>query len=361
MAGLTTAIQLAGAGLDVLLLEKHTFPLHKVCGEYISNEVKPYLESLGAYPADDKPAEISRFRLSNIRGKSVSLPLAMGGFGISRYRLDEFLSHKALDAGAEVRQGAHVQEIVREEGSFRVVLKGGAIESSRLLVGAWGKRSRLDKQLGRSFMDYRSDYIGVKYHIKAKLPADEIALHNFPGGYCGVSKIENNTWNLCYLGDRRRLRRWGSLAAMEEKDLQQNPQLKRIFREADFLFDKPLVINEVSFKQKQAVQDGIFMAGDAAGLITPLCGNGMAMAIHAGKILSELILEHYQPTAHWRQDALEAAYKNAWHTMFARRLWVGRQFQQLFGQPLVSSMALALLRLKPLGRVLVRQTHGRFI
>ncbi|MBW3545298.1 MAG: NAD(P)/FAD-dependent oxidoreductase, partial [Bacteroidetes bacterium] len=186
LAGLTAAIQLASAGLEVLLLEKHTFPLHKVCGEYISNEVKPYLESLGAYPAGNKPAEISRFRLSNISGKSASLPLAMGGFGISRYRFDEFLSRKASEAGAEVRQGAHVQEVIRESGSFRVMLKGGVVESSRLVIGAWGKRSRLDKQLGRSFMDYRSHYIGVKYHIKADLPPDEIALHNFPGGYCGV-------------------------------------------------------------------------------------------------------------------------------------------------------------------------------
>ena len=360
LAGLISAIQLAKGGLDVLLLEKHSFPLHKVCGEYVSNEVRPFLQSIDAYPDEHAPAEITRFLLSNIKGDSVDLPLTLGGFGISRYNFDEFLSKRALAAGAGIREEAHVHEVVREDGHFRVLLKGGETLSSRLVIGAWGKRSRLDKELERPFMDYRSDYIGVKYHIKADLPHNEVALHNFPGGYCGVSKIEDGTWNLCYLGSRRRLRHWGSIEALEEGDLCQNPALKTIFKEAQFLYEKPLVINEVSFRSKEAVQEGVFMAGDAAGLITPLCGNGMAMAIHGGKILSDLILQYYEPAAGdaWQQQALENAYKKAWQEQFARRLWVGRQFQQLFGQPFVSTLALGLLRFKPVGRLLVKQTHG---
>lgn len=345
----------------MLLLEKHTFPLHKVCGEYISNEVKPFLESIGAFPAEHKPASITSFRLSSIGGKDVSLPLDMGGFGISRYSLDKFLCSRAQEAGATVREGTHVLEVTREDRHFSVNIKGGEVLKSRLVIGAWGKRSRLDKLLQRPFMDQRSDFIGVKYHIKANLPHDEVALHNFPGGYCGVSKIENESWNLCYLGSRKRLRHWGSIEAMEAGDLQQNPQLKKIFQEAEFLYEKPLVINEISFKSKEAVQDGVLMAGDAAGLITPLCGNGMAMAIHGGKLLSDLIIKHYEPAEAWQQAELEQAYKNAWQQQFARRLWIGRQFQQLFGQPFISGLSLQLLRFKPAGRLLIKQTHGKLI
>ena len=270
LAGLSAAIQLARAGLKVQLLEKHHFPLHKVCGEYVSNEVRPFLESIGAFPAEHKPALINRFRLSSVGGKSVSLPLELGGFGISRYCLDDFLAKKAEEAGAIISQGAHVLEAERKKAYFKIYLKGGEVLKSKLLIGAWGKRSRLDKLLERPFMGQRSDFIGVKYHIKADLPDDEVALHNFPGGYCGVSKIEEGKWNLCYLGSRSRLRHWGSIEAMEAGDLQQNPHLKKILQEATFLYEKPLVINEISFKQKQAVQDGVLMAGDAAGLITPL-------------------------------------------------------------------------------------------
>lgn len=359
LAGLISAIQLARAGLSVLLLEKHSFPLHKVCGEYISNEVRPFLESIGAYPEEHKPAEINHFRLSSVRGREISLPLELGGFGISRYCLDDYLCEKAREAGALVQEKAHVRHVKQEGSYFRVQLKGGKEVLGRLVIGAWGKRSRLDKELERPFMNQRSDYIGVKYHIKGDFPLDEVALHNFPGGYCGISKVEDEAWNLCYLGSRKRLRHWGSIEALEEKDLQQNPHLKSIFNKANFLYEKPLVINEVSFKQKEAVTDGVFMAGDAAGLITPLCGNGMAMAMHSGKILADLIIAHYEPLDQWRQDALERAYKNAWQKQFARRLWVGRQLQQFIGQSLVSALSLPLLRIKPVGRLLVRQTHGQ--
>ncbi|EMR02409.1 NAD(P)/FAD-dependent oxidoreductase [Cesiribacter andamanensis] len=341
------------------LLEKGAYPLHKVCGEYISNEVRPFLESVGAYPHAAAPAQITRFRLSSVQGRESSLPLALGGFGLSRYYFDEFLAGQATAAGAEIRQHAHVQGIRRQQHEYQIELKGGEVLSSPLVIGAWGKRSRLDKQLERPFMDYRSDYIGVKYHIRAELPHDEVALHNFPGGYCGLSKIEGDQWNLCYLGSRNRLRKWGSIAAMEEKDLWRNPQLKTIWQQAEFLLEKPLVINEVNFRQKSPLQEGMLMAGDTAGLITPLCGNGMAMAIHGGKLAADTILAHYSPAGSWDRSSLEQAYKNAWQELFARRLWMGRQFQQLFGQPFISDLSARLLRVKPLGRLLVRQTHGR--
>jgi menaquinone-9 beta-reductase len=359
LAGLTAALVLARGGLSVVVLEKGAYPLHKVCGEYVSNEVTPFLESIGAYPHKVKPAQITRFRLSSVSGRESSLPLGLGGFGVSRYYFDDFLSRKARKAGADIRPLSPVQEVVRQGDHYQLQLKGGALLEGRIIIGAWGKRSRLDKQLERPFMDYRSDYIGVKYHIKADLPHDEVALHNFPGGYCGLSKIEADRWNLCYLGSRNRLRKWGSLEAMEEKDLGRNPQLKKIWKEARFLLEKPLVINEVNFKQKAPLQEGMLMTGDTAGLITPLCGNGMAMAIHSGKIAADTILAYYSPAGNWDRPALEWAYKNAWQELFARRLWMGRQFQQLFGQSRISALAIQLLRVKPLGQLLVRQTHGQ--
>lgn len=361
LAGLIAAIQLAEAGLKVQLLEKHAFPLHKVCGEYVSNEIRPFLESIGAYPAAHKPAEINTFCLSSIGGKQVRLPLQMGGFGISRYSLDNFLCKRAREAGAEVRENTHVLSLERFSNYFEVSLKGGEVLQSRLLIGAWGKRSRLDKRLERPFMEKRSDYIGVKYHIKGSFSPEEVALHNFRGGYCGISMVEDGAFNLCYLGSRKRLRHWGSIEAMEAGDLQQNPHLKSIFRQAEFLFEKPLVINEVSFEQKEAVVDGVLMAGDSAGLITPLCGNGMAMAIHAGKIVSEQIIRHYEPAENWQQSKLERAYTNAWRQQFARRLWAGRQLQRLFGRPLISDLSLQLMRFDALGHLLVKQTHGKLV
>jgi flavin-dependent dehydrogenase len=101
------------------------------------------------------------------------------------------------------------------------------------------------------------------------------------------------------------------------------------------------------------------MTGDSAGMITPLCGNGMAMAIHSAKIADELVLEfcnnRYQP---YRIRSCE--YTQKWNTLFAnRRLWVGRQIQKLFGADWTSNLAVNLVgRVKPVAGWLVKQTHG---
>lgn len=79
---------------------------------------------------------------------------------------------------------------------------------------------------------------------------------------------------------------------MEEAVLFRNPFIRSIFEKSEFLFDRPETINEISFQTKQPVENHILMIGDAAGMIAPLCGNGMAMAIHSAKIVSERLLQY---------------------------------------------------------------------
>jgi flavin-dependent dehydrogenase len=139
----------------------------------------------------------------------------------------------------------------------------------------------------------------------------------------------------------------------------ENPHLKKIFNEADFLFKKPEVINEISFETKEPVWNHILMAGDAAGMITPLCGNGMAMAIHASKILSDLIIEHGNDPGFSHQQ-LERAYANSWRKTFSKRLWIGRQIQnKLFGTEWGSNVGVNLaLHSKLIANTLIKLTHG---
>jgi flavin-dependent dehydrogenase len=359
LAGLISAICLADAGLSVSLVEKKAYPFHKVCGEYVSNEVLPFLESIGCFPAHLQPSRISRFRLSDHKGNQVGMPLDLGGFGISRYQFDHYLYQQARARGVECLQRTQLRSVEGVQNGYRVGLSQGKRIEARMLIGAWGKRSSADKALNRPFFRQRTDYIGVKYHIRAALPHDEVALHNFPGGYCGIVKIEDNTWNMCYLGSKERLRHWGSLEAMEKHDLGRNPLLRDIMQEAEFLHERPEVINEINFTPKKSVAEGVLMVGDTAGLITPLCGNGMAMAIHSAKLLADLIVERW-PLGAGGQQALEKAYKNAWQKEFARRLWVGRQTQKLFGNAAASSLAVMCMRyMKPLGYYLMQHTHGR--
>src|SRR5690606_27669824 len=119
LAGLTSALHLSKVGLSVLLIEKSAYPQHKVCGEYVSNEVIPYLRSLDADPGQLNPTQITRFQLTNTSGNKIETQLPLGGFGISRFALDEFLYKKAKDAGCLIVQDT-VTEVLYNNDLFEV-------------------------------------------------------------------------------------------------------------------------------------------------------------------------------------------------------------------------------------------------
>jgi len=359
LAGLVSAILLNRNGLEVTLIEKKTYPFHRVCGEYISNEVRPFLESHQLLPDHIETSKITQFEFTSIKGKSLSLPLDLGGFGISRYVLDEHLASIAKQEGVDVREKTTVSDAVFHEDSFTLKLNNGEEIEAKIVIGAYGKNANLDKSLKRSFTSKRAPFIGVKRHIKTDFPIDKIALHNFENGYCGISAIESDKYNLCYLGSRADLRQYGNLEAMEAATVKRNPHLKDIFENSEMIFEKPEVINEFTFAPKTAVENHILMAGDSAGLITPLCGNGMALAIHAAKIVSECILDHYKKGSLDR-DTLEKKYSNQWQQLFAKRLWVGRQTQKLFGSKITSELTVSLMQnSKFIAKAIMKQTHGQ--
>lgn len=357
LSGLVNSILLQKAGFSVILFEEKKYPFHRVCGEYISNEVIPFLKREDLFPAVLQPSNISRFQLTSPSGSSLNMPLDLGGFGVSRYNYDLWLSEKARDIGVNIiHERVTSCEFGREE--FTVISSSSTTYQSKLVIGSFGKRSWLDKKLDREFMRRRSPYVGVKYHIKTnEVASDLIALHNFHNGYCGVSKIENETFNLCYLTHRDNLKN-SNIPEMEEKVLKKNPQLRRIFNNSEFLFEKPEVINEISFEKKGPVFNHILMAGDSAGMITPLCGNGMAIAIHSSKILSNLIITYYT-SENFDREKLETEYSKIWNSQFTKRLWAGRKIQSLFGSVRMSEIAVSLgKKFSPFSKYLMSKTHG---
>jgi menaquinone-9 beta-reductase len=357
LAGLISGIELSKKGVPCVLFEKKKFPFHRVCGEYVSNEALPFLKSAGLYPGQLNPSLISSFLLTSVRGQTATMPLDIGGFGISRFAFDHFLLQVAAAQGVEIHENTEIMNIDFRDDIFQLKTSVRSYDAD-VVIGAFGKRSRLDVQLNRAFIRKRSPYIGVKYHVKTDHPENLIALHNFPGGYCGVVNVENGLTNLCYLAERKVLLNDKNIPAMEKNSLGQNPHLRALWKNAEFMSAAPLVINEVSFSTKNPVTDHILMAGDAAGMITPLCGNGMAMAIHSAKLVSRLVMEFC--TSEISRSALERAYSGQWRKTFARRLMVGRAVQKLFGNSTMSSMAVAMMsHVKPVAGVIMRNTHGQ--
>ncbi|UPK72562.1 NAD(P)/FAD-dependent oxidoreductase [Chitinophaga filiformis] len=358
LAGLTGALHLLRAGLRVIVIEKYPFPRHKVCGEYISNEVLPYLQWLGADPGVLQPARIDRVRISAVSGKSVEAGLPLGGFGVSRYLLDQFLMQRVVAAGGTLLEDT-VTDISFENDLFRVITALDQELSARFVIGAYGKRAGLDQQLSRGFSSQKSPWLAVKSHYEGDFPDGLVALHNFMGGYCGVSKVENNIINICYLVSYDSFRRFKNITAHQQEVLYRNPHLKAVLEHSRPLFERPLTISQVSFAEKQKVDKHILMTGDTAGLIHPLCGNGMAMAIHSAKIAAEQILAFFSGQQSSREE-LEMNYAGAWKKAFNKRIQAGKILSAVFRkQELAAGIMSGLVLFPALLPVIVRQTHGK--
>lgn len=346
------------SGHSVLVCEKQQYPHHKVCGEYVSAEVVPYLKKLGVSLNAANTVSIDTLQLSTVSGKSIKGGLPLGGRGISRFALDNLLYESALTRNIPFVFG-NVTAIQFGDNLFEVRTAPGSVFSAKMVIGAYGKRSNLDKHLNRAFIGKKSHWLGIKSHYSYKyFPDNLVALHAFEGGYGGLSKTETGAVNFCYLASYNSFRIENDVHKFNENVVSRNPFLRVFLEGAEPLFKEPLAIAQVSFEKKETVKEHVIMCGDTAGLIHPLCGNGMAMAIHSAKLASELI-HRYLTDSTFDRNTMEKRYTTLWRKNFGYRLWMGRQLQSLLLHRKLSTIALGMATRSPrLLRYLIRQTHG---
>lgn len=361
LAGLASAICLRQKGHSVVLFEKEAYPFHKVCGEYISMESWNFLLSLGLPLEVWNLPHIDTLQLTAPNGRMFSTPLPLGGFGISRYKLDHALALLAKASGVHLLEKTRVDDIKRGEG-FTILFNHQTIHA-KLCLAAYGKRGNLDMKWKRPFLRQQNkrlnNYVGVKYHVKANWPVNVIGLHNFENGYCGISKIEEERYCLCYMTRAENLHRSGnSIGRMQEEVLFKNPHLRKLFTGSEIMAEFPVTISQISFAQKSTVENGVLMLGDTAGMITPLCGNGMSIALHTAKIAAELGDAFL--SGKLSQQQMEKQYQQQWRSNFSFRLRTGRALQAFFGSNRLSNGFVNLFRMAPfLASPVIRLTHGK--
>jgi flavin-dependent dehydrogenase len=362
LAGLALSVQLAKQGHSVIVFEKEQYPFHKVCGEYISLESWDFLQGLGLDLKTMNVSMINQVEISAVNGKLLKHKLPLGGFGISRYLLDYTLAEVARSAGVTVEEKTKVNDIVFSGREF-IIGTSQHNYKARVMCGTYGKRSNIDVRWKRSFVttgrNKLNNYIGVKYHVHINFPADTIAMHNFENGYCGLAKVEGNKYCLCYLTTAANLQKCkGDIKELERLVLSQNPFLEKIFTENEMLFEAPVTISQISFDKKTQVENHVLMVGDAAGMITPLCGNGMSMALHGSKLAAAQI--HLFLEDHITREVMEEHYGNQWRRQFGRRLKAGRMIQYFFGGKRITNLFITVLKPFPgLINFLIKQTHGK--
>ena len=134
--------------------------------------------------------------------------------------------------------------------------------------------------------------------------------------------------------------------------------MKNIFRTADFSFAEPVVISQISFDKKSKIENHILMLGDAAGMITPLCGNGMSIALHSAKIAADAAILFLEKKISRKE--MENKYLRNWNKQFSNRLKFGRRIQRLFGKEMATDFFIKIVQYFPfVVRKLIKSTHGK--
>lgn len=345
-AGGAAAIILARRGRRVLLLEKDRFPRPKVCGEFLSSDALPSLEELGVAAAVERsgPERIGRGRIHPRRGPSVSFRLPEPAYGISRFLLDDLVARRARDSGADLRFGARVVSVEPDSSAgFRVRFLESRNErevAARAVIGGWGRWDALDRALERGFLGRRRRYFGWSrdYAGDTSGLAGEVRLYLFAGGYCGLARVEGGLANLAgVLSEKTRERLPAGWEAVCDHARASNPAL-----DADLERLRPgptgfLGTGPVFFARKPSVENGILMAGDAAGVIDPFSGEGQAAAFASG-ILAGKTVERFLSGEISSAD-LPRAYEEAWSERFARRFRWSSLLRSLMLNPKLGGIA----------------------
>lgn len=363
LAGCSTALQLAQRGHSVLLAEQSTYPRHKLCGEFLSPEVQSSFRRIGVLDAvrEAGASPMNRTFLTAASGAKTEHSLPDTALGLSRHRLDTLLFRRACTAGVEGRSGTRVTGVEGSLSEGFALEVGAETVEARLVVGAYGRRGFLDRRLDRSFLNQTTPYVAFKAHYAgpAASRVDEtVELHSAPGGYCGLSPVENDRVNVCWIGRTDVLKEVGGTPeAMLNERLRQNPTLDSRLQGLTRVSDQFEAVSQVPLMPKSRFAGDVCMVGDSAGMIAPLCGDGMAMALQTADLVSPLasaFLKGRDSASLYRKR-----YEEAWTESFGTRMRLGRWMNAAAFRPGAARLLVRSFRFAPpLARWLIRSTRG---
>ncbi|MCZ6795801.1 MAG: NAD(P)/FAD-dependent oxidoreductase [Planctomycetota bacterium] len=383
-AGSSLAALLATRGLAVTLFEKDRFPRDKLCGEFLSGGATRHLEEIGCLEGVQAldPARMSRARFTTPSAGELVVDLPDEALGVSRRRLDEVLLRHAASRGAEILEGAEVREVrASPDGEASAVAElevrreSGVLERrrARLAVGAHGRRSALDRRLGRPFLNERHPFVAFQRHHwplpgeAGRRLVDElrgaVEIHTFEGGYCGLSFVETGEINVCLLCEEAWLKGrgaadWGVL--VESLGRASRPLGRRLA--ALEPSDSLRVVAGIPLVSKETRRGPLLFVGDAAGMVAPFSGDGQAMALESACHLSALIATVAGPggPGGLSFDAIAARWDRRWKRAFGVRQRLARCLQRLLLRETSARWSLRVAKAVPgLATLLVRATRGK--
>jgi geranylgeranyl reductase family protein len=356
-SGATTAYYLAQAGINVLLLEKARFPREKVCGDGLTPRAVKSLISMGV----DTSPEAGWLRNKGLRviGAGMRLELdwpdldAFPGYGLVRPRadFDEILARRAQAAGAKLLEEVTVTGPVRDDRSGKIVgvtakesrEDGGGVKTyrARTVVAADGNSSRLAVSLGLHKRDDRPLGVAVRTYYRSPRHEDDYLeswLDLWDGdkllpGYGWIFGMGDGTSNVG-LGLLNTSKAFGNT---DYRELLKR-WLKGMPEEWGFVEEnrtEPVrgAALPMGFNRTPAYYQGLLLAGDAAGMVNPFNGEGIAYAMESGEILARVIAQALARPSAELQDRVLASYPDALRDAYGGYYSLGRLFVQLIGRP----------------------------
>ena len=298
-AGSVSALLLARAGYDVILLDRAHFPRAKACGDCISPQANLLLEQIGLLHAVNAahPGRLEGWRIFAPSGASFSAsfadvtrdPALQRGIAINREILDALLLAAARSAGVRVLTGIHVDDVLFENDRVTGVVARATRIVAPLTIGADGLNSTIRRRTSMSLRTPRLRKVALTAHVRALDVGAFGEMHLAPGACVGLAPIDDRR-ALCNLtlvvdADRHGRTLAGKTAAAFRAWIEKFPALVDRFDVS--AIDGPfLAAGPFDWPTRGIVTEGAALVGDAAGYYDPFTGQGIYQAIAGAITLS---------------------------------------------------------------------------
>ena len=353
-AGSTTAYYLAQAGLDVLMLEKSTFPREKVCGDGLTPRGVKALVAMGI-SVSEQDGWVRNKGLRVIgAGQRLELPWpelsSYPGYGLVRPRtdLDQMLARRAQQAGARLCEGVTVTGPVLDDRTGRiagVTAKSGEDGEhsyrGRIVVAADGNSSRLSVAMGLRKRDDRPLGVAVRTYYRSPRHDDDHLeswldlweSDRLLPGYGWIFGMGDGTSNVglgllntsaafAHTDYHALLRKW--LAGMPAEWGFTEENRTQPIRGAAL---------PMGFNRTPHYYQGLLLVGDAGGMVNPFNGEGIAYAMESGEILARTITQALARARRAETERVLAGYPRALSDAYGGYYAVGRLFVKAIGRP----------------------------
>ncbi len=334
-AGSTAALLLARAGVRVRILERATFPRDKLCGDTLNPGTLALLDGMGI-------EEDVRERALAVKGMVVTGPgdaRVVGDYGtgvrgaaMTRRELDALLLEAAVKAGAVVEERVDVQApLVAESrviGLRTAELDGGRDRRAPLVIATDGRHSRVAFGLGLSHFAARPKrWAFGAYFAGVDALTEYGEMHVRGRGYIGIAPVPGGIANVCVVKEWRRDGQDVRGPDVIAETVASEPDLRGRFRHAERV--SPMtVLGPLAVESTGAGMSGLLLAGDAAGFIDPMTGDGLRFAIRGAQLAAEAALRELEDGAPACHDLFQARRQE-----FSAKWRVNRALRALVGSP----------------------------